>query len=699
MGQQIQKFAHSPSGNEKISENIFSKSPSHIYLIKKNLTEVPKQILVNSQVEKLFLSNNEISALPEKLQYSKLVKLTEISLSKNNITILPEGFCELPSLCTLNLDYNQISKLPNGFTKLKALEELDLDHNKFKTLELNNMENLNKLNISYNQLEYLECKNEALENLDASSNHLKQIEVGPNLLYLHLKFNEFREWDYEFEYLNYLNLSFNFLENIDPPDVEELYLNYNKIKSIKIPKNVKNFDIKCNKLEKIEFDEKNQIQNMNLSFNQLKKFNGELFHIKNLNLSYNQLEEFSIPKESTIKNLYLSNNQLISFEHSFDKIQTLNLANNKIKYIKKELLLCPLLTEINLSMNQIEEFPSLEGLRSHLKILHVGFNKISKIEESLLEAMPYLELFDMSYNNLTDLPKSIFVLTELKSIYLNGNIFKEDVKYPSLKRISDSIIVQKSDINKSSFSGVSEMIGKRNTLEDAHILKDLYDDYQHIYALFDGHNGSETAKLCSKILVGIFDEKKEIENPMSLMKDVFDTLEEEVYYNIKNVQQGTTATIVYIKNDIIYCGNVGDSKAILIHKNSITQLSYEHKTTDRKEYNEVRKRGGYIKDDRVQEVLNMTRSIGDIELKQFISSDPYLYEIKIQKDDKYIVIGCDGIWDVVPPEIIPNFLNSELDCDTNAKIIRDLAFSLGSTDNITCIVIDIQKILKNFQKE
>lgn len=693
-----QKFAASPAGNEKITDSIFSKSPSHVYLIKKNLTEVPKQVLINSTVEKLFLSNNEISTLPEKLQYTKLAKLTEISLSKNTIISIPEAFCDLPALATLNLDYNNISTLPKGFSKLKSLEELDLDHNKFKGIELNDLDNLNKLNISYNHLEYIECKTEGLESLDACANNLKYIDIGPNILYLHLKFNEFEEWDYEFEYLNYLNLSLNFLKEINSPRVEELYLNYNQIRNIKIPKTIKNFDIKCNKLEHIEFEEKSEIQNMNLSFNFLKSFKHNIKNVKNLNLSYNLLEEFQIPHESIIKNLNLSNNYLTSFEHNFSKITNLNLSNNNIKTIEKSLFLCPLLTDLNLTLNQIEEIPSLKDSRSSIKNLHFSFNKVSKIDESFFEALPYLVLFDMSYNSISELPETIFNLTDLKSLYLNGNLFKEDSKYPKLKNTSDAIYIPKGSIYRSSYSGVSEMIGKRNTLEDAHILKDFYDDYSHIYALFDGHNGSEAARLCSKILINVFDEKKDIENPNNLLKDTFDTLEEEIYYNIKNAQQGTTATIIYIKKDKIYCGNVGDSKAILVHKDSVTQISYEHKPHDRKEFNMVKKKGGYIKDDRVQEVLSMTRSLGDIELKDFISSEPSLFDITIKEDDRYIVLACDGVWDVVSQDLIPKFLNPEVDCDTNARIIRDLAFSLGSTDNITCIVIDVQKIYKNYKE-
>lgn len=56
---------------------------------------------------------------------------------------------------------------------------------------------------------------------------------------------------------------------------------------------------------------------------------------------------------------------------------------------------------------------------------------------------------------------------------------------------------------------------------------------------------------------------------------------------------------------------------------------------------------------RVNGGLNLSRSFGDFEYKQnreldyqqqMITCHPDVYEYDRSKDDEFIIIGCDGIW-------------------------------------------------------
>lgn len=56
---------------------------------------------------------------------------------------------------------------------------------------------------------------------------------------------------------------------------------------------------------------------------------------------------------------------------------------------------------------------------------------------------------------------------------------------------------------------------------------------------------------------------------------------------------------------------------------------------------------------RVNGGLNLTRSFGDFDYKkredlpydqQMITCKPDVLEFQRKKDDKFIIIGCDGIW-------------------------------------------------------
>lgn len=112
---------------------------------------------------------------------------------------------------------------------------------------------------------------------------------------------------------------------------------------------------------------------------------------------------------------------------------------------------------------------------------------------------------------------------------------------------------------------------------------------------------------------------------------------------------------------------------------------------------------------RVNGNLNLSRSIGDLEYKQrkdlppeaqIISATPDIVEHQIVAGDEFIVLGCDGVWDVKSNEEVCSFIKNRLAKEPNAqvsKICEDLidaclardpkqTSGLGG-DNITLLVI------------
>ena len=47
---------------------------------------------------------------------------------------------------------------------------------------------------------------------------------------------------------------------------------------------------------------------------------------------------------------------------------------------------------------------------------------------------------------------------------------------------------------------------------------------------------------------------------------------------------------------------------------------------------------------RVQGVLAVTRAIGDLAYKEFISSEPELGSIQISPQDQYLILSTDGLY-------------------------------------------------------
>ena len=52
---------------------------------------------------------------------------------------------------------------------------------------------------------------------------------------------------------------------------------------------------------------------------------------------------------------------------------------------------------------------------------------------------------------------------------------------------------------------------------------------------------------------------------------------------------------------------------------------------------------------RVQGVLAVSRGLGDIDLKEFITAEPDVSTHRITRDCEFVILASDGLWDVVRP--------------------------------------------------
>ena len=82
---------------------------------------------------------------------------------------------------------------------------------------------------------------------------------------------------------------------------------------------------------------------------------------------------------------------------------------------------------------------------------------------------------------------------------------------------------------------------------------------------------------------------------------------------------GCTACSAIITPTEIYIGNAGDSRAVLEKKVGdkivADDLSVDHKPDLPEEKRRIERAGGFVEDNRVKGVLNLSRSLGDLEYK------------------------------------------------------------------------------------
>jgi len=73
---------------------------------------------------------------------------------------------------------------------------------------------------------------------------------------------------------------------------------------------------------------------------------------------------------------------------------------------------------------------------------------------------------------------------------------------------------------------------------------------------------------------------------------------------------------VIITESEIYCANAGDSRCVLSYDGKTIEMSVDHKPELTTEKARIEKAGGFVEENRVKGILNLSRSLGDLEYKQ-----------------------------------------------------------------------------------
>jgi protein phosphatase 2C family protein 2/3 len=236
------------------------------------------------------------------------------------------------------------------------------------------------------------------------------------------------------------------------------------------------------------------------------------------------------------------------------------------------------------------------------------------------------------------------------------------------------------------------------------------------FGLFDGHGGGKISKFCKKNLHKYFIDNEIISKPPCKSKD-YDKYIMKAYSSIQNKLSehekeaktvGSTAlvVIVYEKEKKKYCkiANLGDCRAIMCNEYNIAvQLTKDHKPTSFEEYKRIISENGKITKDAGDDYringMSVSKSFGDLDAKPHVSHIPDIFDYDVHKT-KFMIMGCDGLWDVLSNQEAIDFVLSEIECnddykkninnksDNNiANKLANLAYDKGSHDNITVIVI------------
>ena len=238
--------------------------------------------------------------------------------------------------------------------------------------------------------------------------------------------------------------------------------------------------------------------------------------------------------------------------------------------------------------------------------------------------------------------------------------------------------------------GYSSMQGWRMSMEDAHTTVPTVPGLGScsFYGVYDGHCGHTIAKYSSENLLNEFLNHSDLrdiinsEDNQKIDPAIISKVMEESFVILDDYmrtippwkngedQSGTTAVCGFITSNDIICANCGDSRAIVSSGGELKLVTRDHKPYNDDEKRRIEKAGGSVMMQRVNGNLAVSRALGDYEYKtadnmpsieQQVSPLPEIFVLERDCDqDEFLVLACDGIWDVMSNQEVLDFVHKEL---------------------------------------
>ena len=228
----------------------------------------------------------------------------------------------------------------------------------------------------------------------------------------------------------------------------------------------------------------------------------------------------------------------------------------------------------------------------------------------------------------------------------------------------------------------------------------------HLITLFDGHGGSSISSYLQQNFATTF--KSKLLQHTSIPKALFNTfisIDKQIH-QLDLVNMGSTGTAVYITQEnnvnVLYCANIGDTRCMLISPTHIERISCDHRADEPKEKQRIENSGGFVVNGRVNGRLMLSRAFGDFEMKNFgVKAEPHISRKEIHGDiegnNLFMVLACDGIWDVLSETDVQQIIKYEINKNSNqnnitermSNTILNSAIVNGAWDNLSLFVVKL----------
>ncbi|KAH6832523.1 protein kinase family protein / protein phosphatase 2C family protein [Perilla frutescens var. hirtella] len=253
--------------------------------------------------------------------------------------------------------------------------------------------------------------------------------------------------------------------------------------------------------------------------------------------------------------------------------------------------------------------------------------------------------------------------------------------------------------------------GRRETMEDTHFMIPHFfnENGIHLFGILDGHRGAAAAEFSAGALPGYLRTLVSVSSPSQALLEAFVKTDvafrNELNYRRqskgliqKDSHPGCTAITALIVKNKLFVANAGDCRTIICRAGNPYALSRDHVASCLEERERVVGAGGQVKWQvdtwRIgPAALQVTRSIGDDDLKPFVTAEPEITETSLSSEDEYIVMASDGLWDVISnADVVSIIKDTVKEPGMCSKRLATEAAERGSKDNITVIVVFLRPV-------
>jgi len=221
----------------------------------------------------------------------------------------------------------------------------------------------------------------------------------------------------------------------------------------------------------------------------------------------------------------------------------------------------------------------------------------------------------------------------------------------------------------------------RDHNEDSLLVKDP------LYVIADGMGGHAAGEIASEIAINTLDAANITKPDSNALKRAIaqanSLILQGAQQGLGRAGMGTTLTAAVLQGDELLIAQVGDSRAYLLQNGNLRQITRDHSLVS--ELVSI----GKITEEEAR--YHPNRSVITRALGSELNVQPDLYEMRLHEGER-LLLCSDGLNSMLSHQQLTDILLQYPDVQNAADALIAAANEAGGHDNITVIVIDVNKV-------